>query len=83
MSQSHDTLFQGFLFSTRSTLIFLLLIITVCILILINNNYLVNKKGERKINDAALTAITLLVAESKPSQKDVIVKLIVNLINKK
>jgi len=53
------------------------------ILFLIQNNYLVNKKGERKINDAALTAITLLVAESKPSQKDVMIKVIVNLINKK
>ncbi len=53
------------------------------LLFLINNNYLVNKKGERKINDAALTALTLLVAESKPTQKDVMIKLIVNLINKK
>ena len=53
------------------------------ILFLVENNYLVNKKGERKINDAGLTALTLLVAESKPAQKDVMVKLIVNLINKK
>ncbi len=53
------------------------------ILFLIQNNYLLNKRGERKINDAALTALTLLVAESKPSQKNVMVKLIVNLINKK
>ena len=53
------------------------------ILFLVNNNYLMNKKGERKINDAALTALTLLVAESKPAQKDVMVKVIVNLINKK
>ena len=53
------------------------------ILFLIKNNCLVNKRGERKINDAALTALTLLVAESKPQQKDVMVKLIVNLINKK
>ena len=53
------------------------------ILFLIQNNYLLNKKGERKINDAGLTAITLLVAESKPDQKDVMVKVIVNLINKR
>lgn len=53
------------------------------ILFLVENNYLVNKKGERKINDTALTALTLLVAESKPAQKDVMIKLIVNLINKK
>src|SRR3989344_1170131 len=53
------------------------------ILFLIENRFLHNKKGERKINDSALTAITLLVAESKPVQKEVIVKVIVNLINKK
>jgi death-on-curing family protein len=53
------------------------------ILFLVENNYLVNRKGERKINDSALTALTLLVAESKPTHKDVMIKLIVNLINKK
>lgn len=39
------------------------------------------KTGERKINDNALAALTLLVAESMPKSKDVMVKLIVNLIN--
>jgi death-on-curing family protein len=53
------------------------------ILFLVENNYLLNRRGERKINDAGLTAVTLLVAESKPAQKDVMVKVIVNLINKK
>ena len=53
------------------------------LLFLINNNYLINKKGERKVNDTALTVLTLLVAASKPDQKDVMIKLIVNLINKK
>ena len=53
------------------------------ILFLIENRALHNKKGERKINDSALTAITLLVAESKPTQKEVIVRVIVNLINKR
>jgi death-on-curing family protein len=53
------------------------------ILFLIENHYLLNRKGERKINDTALTALTLLVAESNPKQKDVMIKLIVNLINKK
>ena len=32
------------------------------LLFLIENHYLLNKKGERKVNDAALTALTLLVA---------------------
>lgn len=53
------------------------------LLFLIENNYLNNKNGERKVNDTALVALALLVAESKPIQKDVMVKLIVNLINKK
>ncbi|MEO8065873.1 MAG: virulence protein RhuM/Fic/DOC family protein [Candidatus Doudnabacteria bacterium] len=53
------------------------------LLFLINNNHLLNKKGEKKINDTALTALTLLVAASKPDQKDVMIKLTVNLINKK
>lgn len=45
-----------------------------------DNNHLVNKKGELKINQAALTALTLLVAESKPSEKEVMIALITNLI---
>ncbi len=53
------------------------------VLFMIENRILMNRKGERKINDAGLAALALLVAESKPSQKDVMVKLIVNLINKK
>jgi prophage maintenance system killer protein len=53
------------------------------ILFLVQNNYLHNRRGQRKINDSALTALTLLVAESKPAQKDVMIKLVVNLINKK
>ncbi len=55
----------------------------VFLLFLIENNFLMNKKGERKINDTALTALALLIAESKPSDKDAMVKLVVNLINKR
>lgn len=55
----------------------------VFLLFLIENNYLYNRKGERKINDSALAALALLIAESKPSDKDAMVKLIVNLINKR
>ena len=54
----------------------------VFLLFLIENNYLMNKKGERKINDVGLTALALLIAESKPNDKPAIIKLIVNLINK-
>jgi prophage maintenance system killer protein len=53
------------------------------ILFLVENHYLFNRKGERKISDSALTALALLIAESRPQQKDVMIKLIVNLINKK
>jgi len=53
------------------------------LLFLIDNNCLINKKGERKVNDTALVALALLIAESKPAQKDVMVRLIVNLINRR
>ncbi|MBU4479940.1 Fic family protein [Patescibacteria group bacterium] len=45
------------------------------------NNYLYRKNGERKINDNALTALALLVAESNPKEKDTIISLIKNLIS--
>lgn len=44
------------------------------------SNHLFKKDGERKINDNALVALTLLVAESDPKEKDVIIKLIMNFI---
>ncbi|OGE89423.1 MAG: hypothetical protein A2722_00285 [Candidatus Doudnabacteria bacterium RIFCSPHIGHO2_01_FULL_50_11] len=53
------------------------------LLYLIENHIFYNRRGERKINDSALVALALLVAESKPEQKTAMVKLIVNLINKK
>lgn len=45
------------------------------------NKYLLKKTGEAKINDNALTAIALLVAQSNPTEKELMVKLICNLIN--
>ncbi|OGE77915.1 MAG: hypothetical protein A2751_02625 [Candidatus Doudnabacteria bacterium RIFCSPHIGHO2_01_FULL_46_14] len=53
------------------------------LLYLIQNHMFYNRRGERKINDTALVALALLIAESKPEQKDIMVKLVVNLINKK
>ncbi len=44
------------------------------------NNYLYKKSGEKKINDNALTALALLVAESKPEEKETMIKIIMNLI---
>jgi prophage maintenance system killer protein len=49
---------------------------------LIENHIFYNRRGERKINDSALAALALLIAESKPEQKEVMIKLVVNLINK-
>jgi len=46
------------------------------------NKYLYDKKGEKKINDNALTALALLVAESDPKEKEVMIALITNLLNK-
>lgn len=37
--------------------------------------------GSRRLADNALVALTLLIAESKPEDKEVMVKLVVNLIN--
>lgn len=45
------------------------------------NSHLFKKSGERKINDNALTALTLLVAQSSPDEKDLMIKLICNLIS--
>ena len=43
-------------------------------------DYLYRPNGERKINDNALTALALLVAESDPKEKEVMIKLIKSLI---
>ncbi len=47
---------------------------------LARNNYLFRKNGERKINDNALVALALLVAESNPKEKEVIIALVINLL---
>lgn len=44
------------------------------------NQYLYKERGEKRISDGALVAITLMVAESAPAEKDVMVKLIMNLL---
>ena len=45
------------------------------------NNFLYNDIGEKRIADNALVAFTLLIAESKPDERDIMVKVIINLIN--
>lgn len=44
------------------------------------NKHLLKKNGEQKINDNALTALALLIAQSNPSDKELMIKLICNLI---
>jgi len=51
------------------------------ILFLAKNHILFDNDRNKKINDRALVAITLLIAESNPKDKDIMVKLLINLIN--
>ena len=44
------------------------------------NSHLLKHNGERKINDNALTALALLVAQSNPEDKELMIRLICNLI---
>lgn len=46
------------------------------------NKILYKADGNKRIADNALVAITLMIAESQPKEKDIIVALVVNLINK-
>ena len=47
-----------------------------------NNHILYRADGTKRIEDNTLVALTLMIAESRPEEKDVMVKVIVNLINK-
>ncbi|MFT6076994.1 MAG: hypothetical protein ACJA02_000444 [Myxococcota bacterium] len=42
------------------------------------NKHHLKKSGELKINDNALMALALLVAASNPSEKELMVRLIIN-----
>lgn len=44
------------------------------------NRYLYKQSGERKINDNGLAALALLIAESAPREKGVMIKLTKNLL---
>jgi len=46
------------------------------------NGILYKKDGSKRIADNALVALTLMVAESKSAERDIIITLVVNLINK-
>ena len=46
-----------------------------------NNGILYREDGSKRLADNTLVALTLMIAESKPEEKDVMVKVVVNLIN--
>jgi prophage maintenance system killer protein len=50
------------------------------ILFLHKNGILHKPNGEPKINDNALASVALLVAQSHPEQKDIIIKLVMNML---
>lgn len=47
------------------------------------NSILYREDNSKRIADNALVALTLMIAESKPEEKDMMVKVVVNLINPK
>lgn len=49
----------------------------------LERNSLLYHEGKKVIDDNALVALTLMIAESKPDDKDMMVKVIINLINNK
>lgn len=47
------------------------------------NHFLYAENGKLTIAESTLVALTLMIAESRPEEKDVIIKVIVNLIQLK
>ena len=47
-----------------------------------NNKVLYNPDHSKRIADNTLVALTLMIAESRTEEKDIMVKVVVNLINK-
>ena len=46
-----------------------------------NNGILYREDGSKRLADNTLVALTLMIAESRPEEKDMMVKVVVNLIN--
>lgn len=49
----------------------------------LERNHALCKDGKKRIGDGELVAITLMIAESNPAEKDIMVKLVMNLLNMK
>ena len=61
----------------------LLYLVTLFLWFLNNNGILYREDGSKRLADNTLVALTLMIAESKTEEKDVMVKVVVNLINQK
>ncbi|MDC7954277.1 hypothetical protein PKF05_00310 [Fusobacterium simiae] len=46
----------------------------------LNQNNLLFRDGKKIISDSALVSITLLLAESKPEEKEIMVKVVMNFL---
>lgn len=68
-------LLQGYAINERSAA-------TLFLWFLNGNGILYNEDGTKRIADNTLVALTLMIAESRTEEKDTMVKVIVNLINK-
>lgn len=55
---------------------------TLFVYFLNQNKILYRKDGSKRLPDSTLVALTVLIAQSKSEEKDTIIKVIVNLINK-
>lgn len=47
----------------------------------LDKNNALFQNGIKRLSDGTLVAITLMIAESKPDEKDIMVKLVMNLLN--
>ena len=56
---------------------------TLFLWFLYNNGILYRENGSKRLTDSTLVALTLMIAESKTEEKDVMVKVVVNLINQR
>ena len=56
---------------------------TLFLWFLYNNHVLYREDGSKRLADNTLVALTLMIAESKTEEKDVMVKVVVNLINQR
>lgn len=55
---------------------------TLFLWLMVGNGILYNPDGSKRIADNTLVALTLMIAESRTEEKDIMVKVVVNLINK-